>query len=93
MNGVGKITIQKSVFGMLRFLRGQIIYDGRRIDGILVHDLISFGICHVLEGCYVFLWMIVVENFDMGAFWFCIIDWVDLDWVLMLFLIFKECFK
>jgi branched-chain amino acid transport system ATP-binding protein len=69
-NGAGKTTTQKTVSGMLRPALGQIRYDGRRIDGIPAHELISLGICHVPEGRHVFPRMTVAENLDMGAYRF-----------------------
>ncbi|MDQ6936684.1 MAG: ABC transporter ATP-binding protein [Actinomycetota bacterium] len=69
-NGAGKTTTQKTISGMLRPSAGSITYDGRRIDGIPAHDLISLGICHVPEGRRVFPRMTVHENLEMGAFRF-----------------------
>ena len=69
-NGAGKTTTQKTVSGMLRPSLGSITYDGRRIDGIPAHELISLGICHVPEGRHVFPRMTVHENLEMGAFRF-----------------------
>lgn len=69
-NGAGKTTTQQTVSGMLRPSLGQIVYDGRRIDGIPAHELINLGICHVPEGRRVFPRMTVHENLEMGAFRF-----------------------
>lgn len=69
-NGAGKTTTQQTVSGMLRPSLGQIMYDGRRIDGIPAHELINLGICHVPEGRRVFPRMTVHENLEMGAFRF-----------------------
>jgi branched-chain amino acid transport system ATP-binding protein len=69
-NGAGKTTTQKTVSGMLRPASGSITFDGKRIDGIPAHQLISLGICHVPEGRHVFPRMTVRENLEMGAFRF-----------------------
>ncbi|MDT0261262.1 ABC transporter ATP-binding protein [Jatrophihabitans lederbergiae] len=69
-NGAGKTTTQQTVSGMLRPSLGQIVYEGRRIDGIPAHELINLGICHVPEGRRVFPRMTVHENLEMGAFRF-----------------------
>src|ERR1700712_4795783 len=69
-NGAGKTTTQKTVSGMLRPALGEIRYDGKRIDGIPAHELISLGICHVPEGRHVFPRMTVAENLQMGGFRF-----------------------
>ena len=69
-NGAGKTTTQKTVSGMMRPVRGEIRFDGQRIDGLPAHDLIRLGICHVPEGRRVFPRMSVAENLEMGAFRF-----------------------
>ncbi|MEP7179973.1 MAG: ABC transporter ATP-binding protein [Pseudonocardiales bacterium] len=92
-NGAGKTTTQKTVSGMLRPSLGAITYDGKRIDGIPAHELISLGICHVPEGRHVFPRMSVRENLEMGAFRFKRIDQDDLDKVLEMFPRLKERYK
>ena len=89
-NGAGKTTTQKTVSGMLRPSLGTIVFEGRRIDGIPAHQLISLGICHVPEGRHVFPRMTVRENLEMGAFRFKRIDQNDLDRVLTMFPRLKE---
>jgi branched-chain amino acid transport system ATP-binding protein len=84
-NGAGKTTTQKTVSGMLRPALGEIRYEGRRIDGIPAHELISLGICHVPEGRRVFPRMTVHENLEMGAFRFKKPDEQVLAHVLELF--------
>ena len=89
-NGAGKTTTQKTVSGMLRPSLGTITFEGRRIDGIPAHELISLGICHVPEGRHVFPRMSVRENLEMGAYRFKKIDQGDLDRVLTMFPRLKE---
>ena len=89
-NGAGKTTTQKTVSGMLRPTLGSITFDGKRIDGIPAHELISLGICHVPEGRHVFPRMSVRENLEMGAYRFKKIDQADLDRVLTMFPRLKE---
>ncbi len=84
-NGAGKTTTQKTVSGMLRPSLGSITYDGRRIDGIPAHQLISLGICHVPEGRHVFPRMTVQENLEMGAFRFKKPDMTVFEHALELF--------
>ncbi len=92
-NGAGKTTTQKTISGMLRPTVGSISYDGRRIDGIPAHRLISLGICHVPEGRHVFPRMTVAENLEMGAFRFKQTDSADLERVLELFPRLRERYK
>jgi branched-chain amino acid transport system ATP-binding protein len=89
-NGAGKTTTQKTVSGMLRPSAGTIVYEGKRIDGIPAHQLISLGICHVPEGRHVFPRMTVQENLEMGAFRFKHVDQADMDRVLEMFPRLKE---
>jgi branched-chain amino acid transport system ATP-binding protein len=84
-NGAGKTTTQKTVSGMLRPSSGEIRFEGKRIDGIPAHDLVSLGICHVPEGRHVFPRMTVEENLEIGAYRFKTIDKADIDRVLELF--------
>ncbi|MHA3703012.1 ABC transporter ATP-binding protein [Jatrophihabitans sp. YIM 134969] len=84
-NGAGKTTTQKTVSGMLRPAEGSITYDGKRIDGIPPHELISLGVCHVPEGRHVFPRMTVAENLEMGAFRFRRPNPGDLERVLEMF--------
>ncbi|HEX2901841.1 MAG TPA: ABC transporter ATP-binding protein [Jatrophihabitans sp.] len=92
-NGAGKTTTQRTVSGMLRPTLGRISYEGRRIDGIPAHELISLGICHVPEGRHVFPRMTVAENLEMGAFRFKKPDQQVLDHALELFPRLKERYK
>ncbi len=92
-NGAGKTTTQKTVSGMLRPTAGSITLDGRQIDGIPAHELISLGVCHVPEGRHVFPRMTVEENLEIGAFRFKRTDLADLDNVLTLFPLLKERYK
>ncbi|MDX6202950.1 MAG: branched-chain amino acid transport system ATP-binding protein [Frankiales bacterium] len=91
-NGAGKTTTQKTVSGMLRPTSGQIRFDGKRIDGIPAHELVSLGICHVPEGRHVFPRMTVAENLEIGAFRFRTIDRADVERVLELFPRLRERF-
>src|SRR3984885_12500056 len=84
-NGAGKTTTQKTVSGMLRPSLGTITFEGRRIDGIPAHQLISLGVCHVPEGRHVFPRMTVRENLEMGAFRFKRIDTTVYEHALELF--------
>jgi branched-chain amino acid transport system ATP-binding protein len=92
-NGAGKTTTQKTVSGMMRPVAGSITLDGKRIDGIPAHELISLGVCHVPEGRHVFPRMSVAENLEMGAFRFKTIDKDDLERVLQLFPRLRERYK
>lgn len=91
-NGAGKTTTQKTVSGMLRPALGSVTFDGRRIDGIPAHELISLGICHVPEGRHVFPRMTIEENLEMGAYRFKRPDAEVMERVLVMFPRLRERF-
>jgi branched-chain amino acid transport system ATP-binding protein len=67
-NGAGKSTTLRTISGLLRPRRGQVIFQGRRISGMPGHEVVRAGICHSPEGRRIFQRMTVSENLDLGAF-------------------------
>lgn len=67
-NGSGKSTILKAVSGLMRLSRGEIWFEGSRIDGKTPQDIILEGIAHVPERRALFPYMTVSDNLLMGAF-------------------------
>jgi len=67
-NGSGKSTILNTISGLKRPTRGQIWFDGSRIDGMPTHKIIELGIAHVPEGRKLFPLMSVRENLELGAY-------------------------
>jgi branched-chain amino acid transport system ATP-binding protein len=67
-NGAGKSTTLRTISGLLRPRRGQVLFDGRRISGMPGHEVVKAGICHSPEGRRIFQRMTVSENLDLGAF-------------------------
>ena len=67
-NGAGKSTTLRTISGLLRPRRGQVLFDGRRISGMAGHEVVKAGICHSPEGRRIFQRMSVSENLDLGAF-------------------------
>ena len=49
-NGAGKSTTIKTISGLLPVSSGRITFDGRRIDALPVHTIITQGIALVPEG-------------------------------------------
>ena len=66
-NGAGKTSTLKALARMLPG-RGEIHYDGRRIDALPPHELIGRGLALVPEGRGVFARLSVAENLAMGAY-------------------------
>jgi branched-chain amino acid transport system ATP-binding protein len=67
-NGAGKSTTLKTISGLLRPRRGEIWFDGARIDALRAHEIVTRGICQSPEGRRIFPRMSVRENLEMGGF-------------------------
>jgi len=72
-NGAGKSTTLKAISGLLRsedgkVTRGEIIFDGERIDGISPEKIVRRGIFQVMEGRRIIEDMTSLENLKLGAF-------------------------
>jgi len=72
-NGAGKSTTLKAISGLLKteegeVTRGEIVFDGRRIDGTDPDQIVRRGIFQVMEGRRVIADMTTLENLRLGAF-------------------------
>ncbi|HVP58180.1 MAG TPA: ABC transporter ATP-binding protein [bacterium] len=67
-NGAGKSTTLRTISGLLRPDRGQILFNGQRIEQMPAHLLPGRGLAHVPEGRKLFSRLTVVENLRLGAF-------------------------
>ena len=67
-NGAGKTTTLRTITGLLEPSEGQITYEGKRIDGMASHKLVSMGMAMSPEGRGVFANLSVRENLEMGAY-------------------------
>ncbi|MFE1600780.1 ABC transporter ATP-binding protein [Methylobacterium sp. ID0610] len=72
-NGAGKSTTLKAVSGLLRsengeVTRGEILFDGQRIDGTEPDLIVRRGIFQVMEGRRIIADMTPMENLRLGAF-------------------------
>lgn len=66
-NGAGKSTLLKAVFGLLRVWGGQVVYDGRALNGATPRELLRAGMAYVPQGNRVFTDLTVQENMEMGG--------------------------
>ncbi|HEX6031835.1 MAG TPA: ABC transporter ATP-binding protein [Tepidiformaceae bacterium] len=67
-NGAGKSTTLRTISGLLRPRAGTISFDGRRIDRLQPHKIVSLGVSQVPEGRGIFQRQTVLENLKLGAF-------------------------
>ncbi|NDG49651.1 MAG: ATP-binding cassette domain-containing protein, partial [Rhodospirillales bacterium] len=72
-NGAGKSTTLKAISGLLkteegRVTRGEVRFNGERIDGVDPHLIVRRGIFQVMEGRRIVADMTVLENLRLGAF-------------------------
>jgi branched-chain amino acid transport system ATP-binding protein len=67
-NASGKSTTMKTIMGVVRPTRGQVIYDGQQIERLPTADRVRRGIAPVLEARRLFPRMTVFENLEMGAY-------------------------
>ncbi|MDI6870677.1 MAG: ABC transporter ATP-binding protein [Bacillota bacterium] len=67
-NGAGKSTLLKTVSGLVRPAAGEVVFAGRRVEGLPPHEILKQGIAHVPEGRRVFPDLTVRENLLLGAF-------------------------
>ena len=67
-NGAGKTTTLRTIAGLLRARRGEVFFEGRRIDRLSAHAVVGLGIALVPEGRQLFGSMTVEENLLTGSF-------------------------
>jgi len=66
-NGAGKSTTLKTVSGILRPRKGDILFDGTAIHKIEAYRLVEMGIALCPEARRLFVEMTVEENLEMGS--------------------------
>jgi branched-chain amino acid transport system ATP-binding protein len=67
-NGAGKSTTLRTISGLLKPSKGEILFDGRSIAGLAAHEIVRLGISHVPEGRIVFASLSVADNLELGAY-------------------------
>jgi branched-chain amino acid transport system ATP-binding protein len=65
-NGAGKSTTLKSIIGWVRPQRGEIVFDGRRIDRLPMWRVARAGLGYVPEDRRIFTDLSVIENLDVA---------------------------
>jgi branched-chain amino acid transport system ATP-binding protein len=67
-NGAGKTTMLRTISGLLRLCRGEVRFEGERIDRLPCHQVVERGVVHVPEGRKVFPSLAVRENLELGSY-------------------------
>jgi len=67
-NGAGKSTTLRAISGLVHPSKGEIHFEGKRIDKLPPDKILKMGIAHVPEGRRVFPGLSVIENLRLGAY-------------------------
>jgi branched-chain amino acid transport system ATP-binding protein len=67
-NGAGKTTTMRAVSGMLTPTKGQVLLDGKPVQGLPASRIARLGLAHSPEGRKVFGPLSVEDNLLLGAF-------------------------
>jgi branched-chain amino acid transport system ATP-binding protein len=67
-NGAGKTTTLRALSGLLKPAAGEIRFDGKPLNGVAAHEIVTRGIAHAPEGRKIFPLMTVQENLELGGF-------------------------
>jgi branched-chain amino acid transport system ATP-binding protein len=67
-NGAGKSTLLRTISGLIKPVRGEIHFDGSRIDNLSCHEIVQLGMAHCPEGRKIFAGLTVSENLNLGAY-------------------------
>ena len=67
-NGAGKTTLLRVVSRLIDATAGEITMEGRQLNDVASHEVVSHGIAHVPENRRLFPKLTVEENLRMGAF-------------------------
>lgn len=66
-NGAGKTTTLRTICGLEKAESGKIIFEGKDITNMPPHEIVKFGIAHVMEGRRIFTNLTVYDNLRLGA--------------------------
>lgn len=65
-NGAGKSSVLRAVCGLVRPSSGEVLFDGRLLNGMAPEQIARLGIALVPEGHHVFKSLTVAENLRLG---------------------------
>jgi len=67
-NGAGKTTLLKTISGLIRAQKGEILFSGKSLARLKPQEVVDLGISHVPEGRRLFSKLTVLENLRLGAY-------------------------
>ena len=67
-NGAGKTTTLRVISGMIRKIKGLVLFAGEPIVGLSPHVITRKGLVHIQEGRGIFTRLTVMENLRMGGY-------------------------
>jgi len=67
-NGAGKTTLLRTISGILRPNKGEMLFLGKPLMKLKPQDVVDIGISHVPEGRRLFTRLSVLENLELGAY-------------------------
>ena len=67
-NGAGKTTMLRTICGLLPISKGEIVFQGQRIDKMKSSKIVKAGIAHCPEGRKIWPTMTVLENLELGGY-------------------------
>lgn len=67
-NGAGKSTTLRTISGMVKARRGDVVFEGKAIQRLPANEIVKLGISQVPEGRRIFPRMTVEENLEMGGY-------------------------
>ncbi len=67
-NGAGKSTLINTILGMIKPTRGEILFEGKKIEKLPPHEIVKRGIAQVPEARRIFPYMSVEDNLLVGSY-------------------------
>lgn len=67
-NGAGKTTLLKTISGIVRAKRGEVLFSGKSLTKLRPQEVVDLGISYVPEGRRLFSTLTVLENLKLGAY-------------------------
>ncbi len=67
-NGAGKTTTLRTISGLLKPRRGEVVFNETNIGGVKPYVITAMGVSHVPEGRGIFANLSVADNLELGAY-------------------------